>query len=101
MARNRARRERVVPVWCPASCGLKKREQAVADDPTHQFQIQKIVPIEIGGIDFSFTNASLFMVASAAVAASFPLFRDVQSQRSFPAARSHSRKCPMSSSPRC
>ena len=43
----------------------------MANDPTHQFLVNKIVPIEIGGIDFSFTNASLFMVASAAVASGF------------------------------
>jgi F-type H+-transporting ATPase subunit a len=36
----------------------------VANDPIHQFQVSKIVPLEIGGIDFSFTNASLFMVAT-------------------------------------
>lgn len=46
----------------------------MSNDPTHQFLIQKIVPIEIGGIDFSFTNASLFMAASAAVAAGFLYF---------------------------
>jgi len=46
----------------------------VSNDPIHQFVIQKIVPIEIGGMDFSFTNASLFMVASAAVAAGFLYF---------------------------
>jgi F-type H+-transporting ATPase subunit a len=51
-----------------------KREHAVANDPTHQFLIYKIVPIEIGGIDFSFTNASLFMVAAAAAAAAFLYF---------------------------
>ena len=43
----------------------------MANDPTHQFQVFKIVPIEIGGIDFSFTNASLFMVATVASAAGF------------------------------
>jgi F-type H+-transporting ATPase subunit a len=46
----------------------------VANDPTHQFQISKIVPIEIAGMDFSFTNASLFMVATVAVAAGFLYF---------------------------
>lgn len=46
----------------------------MSNDPTHQFLIQKIVPIEIGGIDFSFTNASLFMVASAAIASGFLYF---------------------------
>jgi F-type H+-transporting ATPase subunit a len=46
----------------------------VANDPTHQFLIQKIVPIDIGGIDFSFTNASLFMVATVALAAGFLYF---------------------------
>lgn len=33
-----------------------------AIDPIHQFEIKKIVPINIFGIDASFTNASLFMV---------------------------------------
>lgn len=31
-------------------------------DPLHQFEIQKIVPLEIGGVDISFTNASLWMM---------------------------------------
>src|ERR1700751_1513892 len=48
-----------------------EREQAVANGPTHQFLIFKIIPIDIGGIDFSFTNASLFMVASAVLSAGF------------------------------
>mgnify|MGYP001616909325 CR=1 FL=1 len=43
-------------------------------DPTHQFMINKIVPIEIGGYDFSFTNASLFMVATLVVAVGFLYF---------------------------
>jgi len=43
----------------------------MANDPIHQFQIAKIVPIEVGGLDFSFTNSSLFMVATTVVAAGF------------------------------
>lgn len=43
----------------------------MANDPTHQFLIQPIVPIEVAGVDFSFTNASLFMVATVACAAGF------------------------------
>lgn len=43
----------------------------MANDPTHQFLVNKIVPIEIGGIDFSFTNASLFMVATVVAATGF------------------------------
>ncbi len=50
----------------------------MANDPTHQFQINKIVPIEIGGMDFSFTNASLFMVATVACAAGFLYFATSQ-----------------------
>ncbi|MGF0537097.1 F0F1 ATP synthase subunit A [Agrobacterium sp. ES01] len=46
----------------------------MSNDPTHQFLINKIVPIEIGGIDFSFTNASLFMVATVAAASGFLYF---------------------------
>ena len=30
--------------------------------PLHQFKIQNIVPIHVGGVDISFTNSALFMV---------------------------------------
>lgn len=43
----------------------------MANDPIHQFQISKLVPIEIGGLDFSFTNSSLFMLATAVGAGAF------------------------------
>lgn len=43
----------------------------MATDPIHQFQISKWVPIEIGGLDFSFTNSSAFMVATVAAAGAF------------------------------
>lgn len=43
----------------------------MATDPIHQFQISSWIPIEIGGLDFSFTNASAFMVATAAAAGLF------------------------------
>jgi len=43
----------------------------VANDPIHQFQISKWIPIEIGGLDFSFTNASAFMVATVVAAGAF------------------------------
>ncbi|MEX3007892.1 F0F1 ATP synthase subunit A [Hoeflea sp. TYP-13] len=43
----------------------------MANDPIHQFQISKLIPIEVGGLDFSFTNSSLFMVATVAVASGF------------------------------
>jgi F-type H+-transporting ATPase subunit a len=45
----------------------------LATDPIHQFQIQKIVPIEVGGVDFSFTNSSLFMALTVAGATAFLL----------------------------
>jgi F-type H+-transporting ATPase subunit a len=45
----------------------------LATDPIHQFEIQKIIPIEIAGVDLSFTNASLFMVLTVAGAAAFLL----------------------------
>ena len=35
--------------------------EATALDPIHQFQVNPIVPIRIGGLDLSFTNASLWM----------------------------------------
>ena len=43
----------------------------MANDPIHQFQISKLIPIEIGGLDFSFTNSSAFMVANVIVASAF------------------------------
>jgi F-type H+-transporting ATPase subunit a len=32
--------------------------------PMHQFEIHPIIPIHVGGIDLSFTNASMWMVAT-------------------------------------
>ncbi len=43
-------------------------------DPIHQFELTRIVPISIGGLDFSFTNSALFMVITAAVALGFLYF---------------------------
>ncbi len=40
----------------------------MAANPMHQFNVYKIGPeVKIGGIDFSFTNASLFMLLSALI----------------------------------
>jgi F-type H+-transporting ATPase subunit a len=43
----------------------------VATDPIHQFKIQNLVPIEVGGVDLSFTNSSLFMVMTVVGASAF------------------------------
>ncbi|MFZ1814716.1 MAG: F0F1 ATP synthase subunit A [Rhizobiaceae bacterium] len=43
----------------------------MANDPIHQFQINKLIPLDFNGIDLSFTNSSLFMVATVAAAAGF------------------------------
>jgi F-type H+-transporting ATPase subunit a len=43
----------------------------VAVSPLSQFEIKPIVPIEVAGIDASFTNASLFMALAVAVATLF------------------------------
>jgi F-type H+-transporting ATPase subunit a len=43
----------------------------MANDPIHQFHITELVPIKIGGLDFSFTNSSLFMIGTVAVAGAF------------------------------
>ncbi|TRC92032.1 F0F1 ATP synthase subunit A [Mesorhizobium sp. WSM4303] len=40
-------------------------------DPIHQFHIVKLIPINIGGYDLSFTNSALFMVATVAIASAF------------------------------
>lgn len=43
----------------------------MANDPIHQFHITKLIPIEIGGLDFSFTNSAAFMVITAVGAGAF------------------------------
>lgn len=43
-------------------------------DPMHQFEINPLVPLEIFGFDFSFTNSSLWMVISALAVAAVMLF---------------------------
>ncbi|HRP79994.1 MAG TPA: F0F1 ATP synthase subunit A [Aquamicrobium sp.] len=43
----------------------------MANDPIHQFHITDLIPIEVGGLDFSFTNSSLFMVATVVTAGAF------------------------------
>lgn len=45
----------------------------MANDPIHQFEIYRLFPIEVGGLDFSFTNSSLFMVAGVAASSAFLL----------------------------
>jgi F-type H+-transporting ATPase subunit a len=40
-------------------------------DPIHQFDIHRIIPLNIGGWDVSFTNASLFMVLAVLVTFAF------------------------------
>ena len=49
-------------------------------DPIHQFEISKIANIQIGGLDLSFTNSSLFMVL--ALSATVMLFLIGLSRRS-------------------
>ena len=49
-------------------------------DPIHQFEITKLSNIEIGGLDISFTNSSLFMFL--AIGATMLLFTLGLSKRS-------------------
>lgn len=46
----------------------------MANDPISQFKIQTLFPIEVGGMDFSFTNSSLFMALTVAAASAFLIF---------------------------
>jgi F-type H+-transporting ATPase subunit a len=43
-------------------------------DPIHQFEIQNIYPMEIFGIDASFTNSALYMVLTLILSAGFLIF---------------------------
>ncbi len=42
-------------------------------DPMHQFEINRLINIDLFGLDASFTNSSLFMVIAVAVVACFTL----------------------------
>lgn len=42
-----------------------------AHGPLHQFEIQRLIPLEVGGIDISFTNSALWMVIIVALATVF------------------------------
>ena len=54
-----------------AAAAPRQGPDTVSNDPIHQFQISKWIPIEIGNLDLSFTNSSAFMVAVAAAGAGF------------------------------
>jgi F-type H+-transporting ATPase subunit a len=43
----------------------------VHENPLHQFTIQRLIPIHIGGIDASFTNAALVMTLAVVLITSF------------------------------
>ena len=54
----------------------------MANNPMQQFSVHKIGPeIKIAGVDLSFTNASLFMVISAAVILLFLFFSRFKATR--------------------
>ena len=40
-------------------------------DPIHQFEIKKILPLELNNIDISFTNSSMFMILAVLVVSIF------------------------------
>lgn len=42
-------------------------------DPLHQFVVQPLIPLNIGGLDASFTNASLWMVVTVVVITLFTM----------------------------
>lgn len=43
----------------------------MSTDPIHQFRISKLIPLDFNGVDLSFTNSSLFMVGTVAIASGF------------------------------
>jgi F-type H+-transporting ATPase subunit a len=43
----------------------------VHENPLHQFTIQRLIPIHIGGVDASFTNAALVMTLAVVLITSF------------------------------
>jgi F-type H+-transporting ATPase subunit a len=43
-------------------------------NPMHQFEIERIIPLKLLGLDASFTNSALFMVIAALLITAFTLF---------------------------
>ena len=43
----------------------------MSNDPIHQFHINRWLPIDLGGLDLSFTNSSAFMVATVVAGGAF------------------------------
>lgn len=43
-------------------------------DPLHQFEITPLIPINIGGLDLSFTNSALWMLITVGVVSAFMIF---------------------------
>ena len=43
-------------------------------DPVHQFEIKRLVPLEIGGLDISFTNSALFMIIAIGLISTFMIY---------------------------
>jgi F-type H+-transporting ATPase subunit a len=42
--------------------------------PLHQFMIERLVPLHVGGLDLSYSNSALFMTVTVAVIAAFTVF---------------------------
>ncbi|RPI42725.1 MAG: F0F1 ATP synthase subunit A, partial [Hyphomicrobiaceae bacterium] len=43
-------------------------------NPMHQFEIKRLIPLELFGFDASFTNSALFMVIAASVITLFTMY---------------------------
>jgi F-type H+-transporting ATPase subunit a len=42
--------------------------------PLHQFMIERLVPLHVGGLDLSYTNSALFMTVTVAAITAFTVF---------------------------
>src|SRR5262245_8156316 len=69
----RVKRDRKGSEWRPRAREVRGSKVAAEDyiKPIHQFEISQWIPIHLGGLDFSFTNATAFMVATVVAAAAF------------------------------
>jgi F-type H+-transporting ATPase subunit a len=57
-----------------AEHGAEGAHGAAGHSPLEQFQIKRLIPIDIAGIDISFTNSALFMLIAVALATLFLIF---------------------------
>src|SRR5271155_3499566 len=63
--------ERKTGAFRPRPMTTRTRIDVAAESPLHQFTVERLIPIHIGSVDASFTNASLLMLLAVIAITAF------------------------------